>query len=109
VAPLTPSNATVPSYGQWMCQSPYFGKTYVGKYYLKKVVLPECTSSEQVWMGACPSLQNPVAFFFDDPDGAYGPFLALEGFDLTLKGRRYGKIHRFGPANPESDYLQWQP
>ena len=108
VAILTPSNAITPTFGQWICLSPYLGRANAGKYYLKQVARPQCTEAEQVWMGACPTFVNPVAFFFDDPNGSYGPFLALESFDLTSKraGTKYGRILRYGPA-PAYPSLVW--
>jgi len=50
------------------CPSPYLGKTYGGMYDVKKIIVPQCDSSEQFWATGCPSPANPIGFFFDDPN-----------------------------------------
>jgi|SRR5579872_4162272 len=108
-ASLTPANAGKPNLGQWFCQSPYLGKTYAGNYYVKKVAMPQCTESEQVWMGACPSYVNPVAFFFDDKNLNGYPFLMLEAFDFSGNyGTRYGRI-LITPAIGNGGTVVWKP
>jgi hypothetical protein len=106
---LTLDTARSPTFGSWYCYSPYLGKTYGGKYYVKHIVVPECPSVEHVWMTGCRPYNGPAAFFFDG-DSGYGPFLFLEHFDLSPDyrvGTRYGKILRYSVASPDVPEVTW--